>query len=251
MNDVFFPISEQHDDKSPNAENITENTTAETPNTAQTQPTEVPQNVISGELPQGSRLTAMPDVSNHPVVLNLIKEQDITSAAILFDDQLVVHTRDRQSAMNILTRGKFTKRTLHFKEQLTKRRQSLMYKLREIRRANPHLKMAVFSRNGAPAVRLGNERHEFMRTEDDVLNFGEFLSSERRLRMSEMRRGVLRPDPSRESLVADDGGVTRAEKIPVTSGEKDDTRTVAPPTALVVNADDDKQVNGKTDEVNK
>ena len=104
-------------------------------------------------------------------VRSLIVDQGIEDAFIVGDDRLAVHTTSRTSAMEILTCGKRTQRTLFFSEQLTKRRQELQYKLRQIRNANPDLGISVFSRNGIPAVRVGQARPVFVLTDADLQIF--------------------------------------------------------------------------------
>ena len=104
-------------------------------------------------------------------VKSLTVDQGIEAAFILGDDKLAVHTTSRKTAMAILTCGKHAKRSLFFSEHLTKRRQELQYKLRQIRNAHPDLGITVFSRNGMPAARVGQGRHVFILTDSDLQNF--------------------------------------------------------------------------------
>ena len=112
--------------------------------------------------------------SNEEFLKSREKEQGIVSATILSTERIVVHTSSRQAAMAILTRGKCAKRSMFFAEQLTKRRQAVMYRLRSLRSANTRTRFAVFSRNGIPAIcftNSGNGRIHLIRNEDDFADF--------------------------------------------------------------------------------
>ena len=50
--------------------------------------------------------------SDHPDVKELVEKQGILSATLLTSERLIVHTSSREAALNILTRGKHTKRQL-------------------------------------------------------------------------------------------------------------------------------------------
>ena len=106
--------------------------------------------------------TQVADADLHPAIKKLKDEQAITSASIFADSQdtlrIAVTTATRDAAMAILTKGKATKRALFFSEELTERRRNIMYELRQTRRRFPLLNLSVFSRNGTPAVRIGEQR---------------------------------------------------------------------------------------------
>ena len=97
-----------------------------------------PTNAEDGEQTQqtdpASNIQRTPDVSKHPAVVSLITEQQVDSATILSDNRLLVRTKDRSGALAILTRGRHARHSMNFAEQLTKPRQGLMFKLRELRR---------------------------------------------------------------------------------------------------------------------
>ena len=127
--------------------------------------------------PWPSNVTERPQDQPSPAIAPLAETQGITAAYILSDNRLAVESRDKPSAMKILTRGKITNRSLFFAEQLTKRRQGLMYDLRRIRNSHSEqTRIAVFSRNGIPAYRRGEEPLTFVRNSRDVGRFAALLA---------------------------------------------------------------------------
>ena len=75
-----------------------------------------------------------------------------------------------KSALAILTRGKLTKKSLFFSEQLTKQR-GLRSKLIQF------IRTAVFSRNGCPAVSVGEGRFNLIISEEYLETLNSFLKS--------------------------------------------------------------------------
>ena len=118
-----------------------------------------------------------------------------------------------------------------------------MFKLREIKRANEHVKIAVFSRNGVPAIRVGNNpRYSFMRTENDVLDFGDYISS-RRQRGAEARRDHERRRDSRHSAWDNDGAIV--QQTPATDGDKGDGSKIVDKTPANDGSRSDESNNAK------
>ena len=127
--------------------------------------------------PLPPNVTEIPQDQPSPAIAPLAEAQGITAAYILSENRLAVESRDKASAMRILTRGKITNRTLFFAEQLTKRRQGLMFDMRRIRNSHPgQTQIAIFSRNGTPAYRRGEEPFTFVRNSRDVGRFAALLA---------------------------------------------------------------------------
>ena len=122
---------------------------------------------------------------------DMVNAQAIESAFMFTDHLLCVTVRSRQCALEILTRNKFTGRKLFFTEQLTKRRQGTMSDLKKIRDENPSKKISVFSRNGVPSIRVGDDRFVPIKTPGDLRRIEESIHRERQ----EHRQTPLRPTP--------------------------------------------------------
>ena len=134
-------------------------------------------NAIINNLTRGVQVA---DAEINPAINELVKEQGITSAFILSDrdgnpERVAITVESRESALAILTRGKLTKKSLYFSEQLTKRRGHLMYRLRGLCSKFSFIRMTVFSRNGCPAVRVGDGRFNFIKSEEDLQNLNSLL----------------------------------------------------------------------------
>ena len=127
-----------------------------------------------------SRGVQVPDAEIDPAINQFVKEQGISSAFILPDrdgnpDRVAITVESRKSALALLTRGKLTKRSLFITEQLTKRRGHMIYRLRGLRSKFSLIRMAVFSRNGFPAVRVGESRINLIKSEEDFEYLNSFL----------------------------------------------------------------------------
>ena len=82
-------------------------------------------------------------------------KQGVASARIIRDDLLCVDLNTEDNKYEFFSIAKKVRQDFIFAEQLTKRRQTIMWRLREFRREFPSLQLSVFSRNTFPVVRFG------------------------------------------------------------------------------------------------
>ena len=136
------------------------------------EPEEAPRDVTEDtEVGAGNVPATVPNDSNHHA-LRRSKSYGILSAILITDTRILVTLTSRESARTLFSHSKLAGDTWYAAEQLTRTRQNVMFELRKFRRAHPTLSLTIFSRNGCPSVRIGEDtRIHQIRNETELKNF--------------------------------------------------------------------------------
>ena len=119
----------------------------------------------------------MPETNEMHSTAPITSDIGFESVKKLQTNRIAVTVTTRDDVHKLFQLSKKMNRQFYVTEQLTKRRQGIMYHIRNYLKDNPDLDVALYTRNGTPMAKHGRRPAVPLKTEDDASLFIEKLES--------------------------------------------------------------------------